>query len=68
MRSLGKYKSSVVGGKSFRTTIPLPAVRALGLEHKDKILWDIIVDDGKIYVTVRKEASQKGATRGARKA
>lgn len=68
MRSLGVYRSTVVGNKSFRTTIRKPVVNALGLQHKDKILWDLIVENGDVFIIVRKEGAIIGAKRGAKKA
>jgi len=54
MTSLGTYKSSVVKDKSFRTTIPLPVAKALGLEHRSRILWEVLVEDGYVKAVVRK--------------
>jgi len=51
---MGDYRSSVIRNKSSRTTIPKPVAKALQLEHKDKIVWELIVDNGKIWAKVTK--------------
>ena len=74
MKSLGIYKSSVTQNKdASRTTIPKPVAQALKMEHKEKISWELFVDDnGDIFATVKKGAPQKvvreGAKKGAKKA
>jgi bifunctional DNA-binding transcriptional regulator/antitoxin component of YhaV-PrlF toxin-antitoxin module len=69
MKSLGTYPSSVTKNKdASRTTIPKPVTQALGLEHKEKISWEIFVDDNRdIFVTVKKGAPQKGTREGAKR-
>lgn len=54
MVELGSYESTVVANKSFRTVIPKPVAKALGLEHKVKILWTLKVKDGKVQAIVEK--------------
>lgn len=54
MIELGSYESTVIANKSFRTVIPKPIAKALGLEHKSKILWMLKVRDGNIEVTVKR--------------
>ncbi len=54
MTSLGTYKSSVVKDKSFRTTIPIPVAKALGLEHRSRIVWEVFVEEGRVKAVVRK--------------
>lgn len=58
MTSIGKYRSSVVRNKSFRTTIPKPVAKALKLEHKDKILWELKVKKSNVLVVVVKLARE----------
>jgi len=54
MVELGSYESTVVANKSFRTVIPKPVAKALGLEHKVKILWILKVENGRVQAIVRK--------------
>jgi len=54
MVELGSYESTVVANKSFRTVIPKPVAKALGLEHKMKILWTLKVENGKVQAVVKK--------------
>jgi len=54
MTSIGTYRSSVVCNKSCRTTIPKPVAKALRLEHKDKIDWELIADGEKVVAVVTK--------------
>ncbi|MEM2129382.1 MAG: hypothetical protein QXZ70_02165 [Candidatus Bathyarchaeia archaeon] len=56
MTSIGVYRSSVIRSDgSFRTTIPLAIAKALELEHKSKVNWELIVDEKREkYVIVRK--------------
>jgi bifunctional DNA-binding transcriptional regulator/antitoxin component of YhaV-PrlF toxin-antitoxin module len=51
---MGTYRSSVICNKSFRTTIPKPVAKALKLEHKDKIAWELIVKNGEVLAVVMK--------------
>jgi len=44
----------VIQGKSSRTTIPKPVAKALRLEHKDKIVWELMAENGKIFAVVTK--------------
>ena len=41
--------------RSLRTTIPVEIVKALNLEDKDKILWQIYVDDNEMQIKVTKK-------------
>lgn len=54
MTSLGTYRSSVISDKSFRTTIPKPVAKALQLQHKTKIIWELKVKDNKVFAKVIK--------------
>ena len=59
MVSLGEYRSRVTGPRdgekgSFRTTIPKPVAKALGLKHKDVIVWELRVEDDQVIAVVRK--------------
>lgn len=54
MVELGSYKSTVVADKSFRTVIPKPVAKALGLKHKTKIVWTLKVEDGRVEAIVEK--------------
>ncbi len=51
---LGTYESTVISNKSFRTVIPKPVAKALGLQHKSVISWELKVEDGKVLAVVRK--------------
>ena len=55
MTSLGFYRSSITKSDgSFRTTIPLTIAKALEFKHKDKMEWELIVDEkGEKYAIVR---------------
>lgn len=44
----------MICNKSFRTTIPKPVAKALKLEHKDKIAWELIVKNGEVLTVVMK--------------
>jgi len=61
MSSLGSYYSSVnKSGKSFRTTIPQPVAKALALLHKDRIVWEIKIDEkGLPFIIVRMPKRQR---------
>jgi bifunctional DNA-binding transcriptional regulator/antitoxin component of YhaV-PrlF toxin-antitoxin module len=54
MVEIGTYESTVIADKSFRTVIPKPVAKALGLQHKVKIYWELKVEDGKILAIVKK--------------
>jgi len=51
---IGTYKSTVISNKSFRTVIPKPVAKALGLQHKTVISWELKVEDGKVLAVVKK--------------
>lgn len=51
---LGVYESTVIGDKSFRTVIPKPVAKALGLQHRVKISWEIRVEGEKVIATVKR--------------
>ena len=69
MTSLGVYQSSVTkSDKSCRTTIPISVAKALELEHKDKIEWEIMVDaKGRKFAIVTKGSEKGSHRRGAKK-
>jgi bifunctional DNA-binding transcriptional regulator/antitoxin component of YhaV-PrlF toxin-antitoxin module len=54
MVELGVYESTVISNKSFRTVIPKPIAKALGLQHKGKISWELKVEKEGVIVIVRK--------------
>ncbi|MEM3602619.1 MAG: hypothetical protein QXN87_08120 [Candidatus Bathyarchaeia archaeon] len=54
MVEIGTYESTVICNKSFRTVIPKPVAKALGLQHRTKISWELKVEDGKVLAVVRK--------------
>jgi len=54
MVEIGTYESTVISNKSFRTVIPKPVAKALGLQHKTVISWELKVEDGKVLAVVRK--------------
>jgi len=54
MVEIGTYESTVIADKSFRTVIPKPVAKALGLQHKVKILWALKVEDGKVLAVVKR--------------
>ena len=41
--------------RSLRTTIPVEIVKALNLEDKDKILWQVFVEDNDMKIRVAKK-------------
>lgn len=41
--------------RSLRTTIPVEIVKALNLTDKDKILWQIFVEDNDMQIKVTKK-------------
>jgi bifunctional DNA-binding transcriptional regulator/antitoxin component of YhaV-PrlF toxin-antitoxin module len=54
MVEIGVYESTVVANKSFRTVIPKPVAKALGLQHQTRISWELNVENGKVFVIVRR--------------
>ena len=54
MVELGIYKSIVISNKSFRTVIPKPIAKALGLQHKVATSWELKVEDGKVLAVMEK--------------
>ena len=48
----------MISNKSFRTTIPKPIAKALKLEHKDKIVWELMVKNGEVLAVVMKYTSE----------
>ena len=67
MQSLGTYSSHVdKSGKSFRTTIPLPVSKALALDHRVEIVWELKIDQqSRLCAVVTKAATD--LTKKARK-
>ena len=41
--------------KSLRTTIPVEIVKALNLTDKDKILWQVFVEDNEMKIRIAKK-------------
>lgn len=41
--------------KSLRTTIPVEIVKALNLTDKDKILWQVFVEDNEMKIKIEKK-------------
>ena len=41
--------------KSLRTTIPVEIVKALNLTDKDKILWQVFVEDNEMKIKIAKK-------------
>jgi len=54
MVEIGTYESTVISNKSFRTVIPKSVAKALGLQHKTVISWELKVEDGKVLAVVKK--------------
>jgi len=54
MVGLGTYESTVISNKSFRTVIPKPIAKALGLQHEATTSWELKVGDGKVLAVVEK--------------
>ena len=66
MTSLGVYPSRITKSDgSFRTTIPLLIAKALELEHKGEIRWELVVDEKfrKYAIVRRHKASGSSASR-----
>ena len=60
MTSLGVYRSGITKSDgSFRTTIPLPIAKALELEHKGRMVWELVVDEKyRKYAIVRRHETR----------
>jgi len=54
MVEIGIYESTVIANKSFRTVIPKPVAKALGLQHQTRISWELKVENGRVFVVVKK--------------
>lgn len=69
MMSLGVYRSSITKSDgSFRTTIPLPIAKALELEHKGKMIWELLVDEKyRKYAIVRRHRTRGSSASRSRK-